>query len=144
MFQDVLNRILIIVIVVNVFALGVLVVFLINFHINIRRRVAERKFSLRLLDTVKKSETKEQAAQDMNLTVQEITQFCMSRGIELPESRLARIEAIKRQKEEENRRILEEEATWRAEQERNAEARQREKEIDLKKRKERLRKFGIS
>ena len=144
MFQDILNKILIIVIALDVFAIGVLTVFLINFRLNIRRKITEREFTMRLFTAVQKSDTTEQVARILNMTVPEITHFCQTRGIELPETRISRLEAVKRQKEEENRRIMEEEAAWRAEQERITEARQREKEIELKKRKERLRKFGIS
>jgi len=144
MLQDVLNRILTIVIAVDVFALGVLVVFIINFRINLRRRIAEREFAMLLISAVQKSETTEQVSRTLNINVSEITNFCIARGIELPEARIARLEAVKRQTEEENRRIMEEEANWRAEQEHIKEALQREKEADLKKRKERLRKFGIS
>jgi hypothetical protein len=144
MLQDILNKVLTIVIAADVFVVGVLFVFLVNFRINIRKRIAEREFATRLLTLIQKKDSTEQVAQAMNMSAADITSFCNSRGIDLPEVRIARIETAKRQKEEENRRIMEEEAAWRADQERIAEERQREKDAELKKRKERLRKFGIN
>jgi hypothetical protein len=144
MLQDILNKVLTFIIAADVFIVGVLFVFLVNFRINIRKRIVEREFATRLLTTIQKKESTEQVAQAMNMPAADITSFCKARGIELPEVRIARIEAAKRQKEEENRRIIEEEAAWRADQERIADEHQREKDAELKKRKERLRKFGIN
>ena len=144
MIQEMLNRFLSIVIAIDIFAIGILVMFLANFRIIIRRRITEREFFFRILSLVQKSDTTEHVAQIMNLSVPEVTRYCKKHSIELPEARIARIEAAKQQEEDANRRILEEEATWRAEQERHAEERQREKEIEMKNRKERLRKFGIT
>ncbi len=142
--QEILNKILAVSIAVDIFAAGALVLFLINFRLNIRRRLAEREFSLLMLTSIQKSETTEQVARIMGMTVSEITVYCQERGIETPEARAARIEGVKRRQDEENRRIIEEEAAWRAEQERINQERNREREQEAKRRKERLRKFGIS
>lgn len=143
MLQDYLNRILVYVVALNVFALGVFLVFLVNFRINIRRRIGEREFALRMLMAIQRSVSTEEVSRQIGIQVADIIDYCKDRGIETPEERFARLEMIRKRKEDENRRILEEEALWRAEQERITADRQREKEMDAKKRRERLKKFGI-
>lgn len=142
--QEILNKILVVSIAIDIFAAGALVLFLINFRLNIRRRLAEREFALLMLTSIQKSDTIEQVARIMGMPVSEITEYCQERGIETPEARTARIEDVKRRQDDENRRIIEEEAAWRAEQERINQERNREREQEAKRRKERLRKFGIS
>ena len=144
MLQNILDRILFIVIAADILALGVLLVFLWNFRATVKRRIQERRFATQILTTVQKAETTEQVSRLTGVSPQEIIDYCTERHIELPETRIARLVDVQRQKDEESKRIMEEEAVWRAEQERLNDARQREKEIELKKRKERLKKFGIS
>lgn len=144
MMQDILNRFLMIMIAVDLLAVGLFVLFLINFRVNVRRRIAERELALLLLTSIQKSDTTAQVAKIMNMDLDAVTRYCLERGIELPEARNARIETQKQKKEAENRRIQEEENAWRAEQERIAEDRQRERELEAKRRKERLHKFGIT
>ncbi len=143
MWQHYLSRILVIVVALNVFALGVLLVFLVNFRINIRRRVLEREFALRLLVAVQKSASTEEVARHTGLPVSDVSEYCRVRGIETPEERTSRLELIRQRKEEEARRIMEEEALWRSEQERITAERQREKEQEAKRRRERMKKFGV-
>ena len=142
--QELLNNLLTTIIAINIFALGILVLFLINFRINIRRRIAEREFALLLLSSIQKSDTTEQVGRIMNMSAEAVTEYCLDRGIETPEARNARVEEQKHPQDEENRRIIEEEAAWRAEQERINQDRNHEREQEAKRRKERLRKFGIS
>ncbi len=144
MLQNILNRLLFIVIAADLLALGLLLVFIWNFRVTVKRRIAERRFATNMLTAVQKSETTDQVARLMNVPPQEVIDYCTERNIELPETRIARLADAQRQKDEENQRIMEEEAAWRAEQERLSDARLREKEVELKMRKERLRKFGIS
>jgi len=144
MLQDLLNRMLFIVIALDLLALGVLAVFLLNFRSTVKRRIQERMFATHMLTMVQKATTTEQVAKLTGKSTQEVIDYCAKHNLELPETRIARIAEAQRLKEEEDQRILDEEAAWRAEQERLSEARQREKEAELKKRKERLRKFGIS
>ncbi len=144
MLQDLLNRMLFIVIALDLLALGVLAVFLLNFRSTVKRRIQERMFATHMLTMVQKATTTEQVAKLTGKSAQEVIDYCAKHNLELPETRIARIAEAQRLKEEEDQRILDEEAAWRAEQERLSEARQREKEAELKKRKERLRKFGIS
>jgi hypothetical protein len=144
MLQNILNRLLFIVIAVDLFALGLLLVFIWNFRVTVKRRISERRFATKMLTSVQKSETTEQVARLTGVSAQEVIDYCTERHIELPETRISRLADAQRQKDEESQRIMEEEAAWRAEQERLSEARLREKEVELKKRKERLRKFGIS
>lgn len=143
MLQEILNKVLIFVIAANLFAVGILVVFLINFRMNIKRRVEDREFALLMLITIKKSTTTEQVAKQLGLQTEDVAHYCHLNGLETPEEAAERIASVARRKEEEDRRIAEEEATWRAEQERINAERIREKELEAKRRRERLKKFGI-
>jgi hypothetical protein len=142
--QEILNKVLMTIIAIDIFALGILVLFLINFRMNIHRRLVEREFALLLLSSIQKADSTEQVAKIMNMNVDYLSQYCLDRGIETPEMRIERIQEQKRRQDEENQRIMEEEAMWRSEQEKINETRNRERELEAKKRKERLRKFGIS
>ncbi len=144
MLQNILNRILFFVIAADILALGVLLVFLWNFRAAVKRRIQERRFATLMLTALQKSETTDQVSRVTGVPTQEIIDYCAERNIELPETRIARLVDLQRQKDEEAQRIMDEETAWRAEQERLNDSRQREKEIELKKRKERLKKFGIS
>ena len=142
--QEILNKLLTTVIAIDLFAVGILILFLLNFRLNIRRRVADREFSLLLLSSIQNSETTEQVSKIMNMPASEITLYCRERGIEVPETRTARVAEIVNRQNAETRRIMEEEAAWRAEQERINQERNEEREMEAKRRKERLRKFGLS
>lgn len=139
-----LYKLLLIILAVDVVLATVYVVFLVNARINLKRQFIIERFSVRAIKTAQKSESTEQAAEDLNMTVEEFEEFCRVNRIETPEVRKERIEAAEKRKKEEMRKILEEEATWRAEQERIAETRRLEQEEDARKRKQRLKKFGIS
>jgi galactokinase len=143
MLQMYLNKILIIIIATDIFALGILAVFLFNHRVNIRRKAQAREFSLRMLAALQNSETVSQVAAHMGLEVTDVMQYCQAHGLETPEERKSRLEAIKKRKEDETRKIMEEEQAWRQEQEHIAEERQREKDVTAKIRRERLKKFGI-
>lgn len=143
MLEAFLHKFLMFVIALNVFVLGIMVIFLVNFRMNIKRRVTQREFALLLLMTIKKSASTEQVAKQLGLTTEFVMNYCHAHGLETPEEAANRIATAARRKEEEERRIAEEEATWRAEQERINTERIREKELESKRRRERLKKFGI-
>lgn len=144
MLQECLNRILIIVLAFDVVALGILVVFLFNHRVNIQRKAREREFSLKMLAALQQSDTVAETAAHLGIEVSDVVQYCHSLDLETPEERKARLDSIRQRKEEETRKIMEEETAWREEQERIAEERQRDKEQNSAKRRERLKKFGIA
>ena len=131
------------IIALNVFALGVLVLFLVNARINLKRNILQQRLYLRAYNLALSAKTSEEAAQYLGITKEEYQQFCRQKGIETPEEREVRVEEEHNQKEAEQQRILEEEAAWRSEQERILEERRKAQEEEAKKRKERLRKFGF-
>ena len=143
MLQASLQKALLFIIALNTAAAGILFIFLVNYRITIKRRAAEREFALLLLMTIKKSTTTEQVAKELGLKVEDVARYCHAHGLETPEEAADRTALVARRKEEEERRIAEEEAIWRAEQERINTERIREKELEAKKRRERLKKFGI-
>ena len=139
----ILFKILMWIIAFNLFALGVLVIFLINARLNLKRDIIRKKFffdAYRLATSVNSSE---EAAKRLKITREEFIAFCKLRNIETPEEIKERLETEKKQKEEEQKRILDEESAWRTEQERIREERRKEQEEDARKRKERLKKFGF-
>jgi hypothetical protein len=144
MIQELLTKFLLLVVAAIFLLTGVLVVFLVNARFNLKRKLQERQRILHILSTAQNMESTEKAAELLGMNLEDFTDFCRRMNIELPEARLARIETQKRKKDEELKRIMDEETAWRIEQEKLNEERLREKELEAKKRRDRLRKFGIS
>lgn len=141
--QSLLYQILVIVIALDVFALGVLVVFLINARINVGRKITANQYHMDVLETAQKVETSQLAAETLSMPVEQFVNYCQDKGIELPEARVERIQRQKERKQAEQQRIMDEELAWRNEQEKLAEERNRTQEEAVRKRRERLRKFGF-
>ena len=142
--ETILYRLLMIVIAFNIFALGLLILFLINARFNLKRDIIKKRFYVKAILLAKKCDSSEDAAQKLHVTPEKFTAFCKEKNIELPEQRNERIQKEKEEKEEKERQIAEEEATWRAEKEKIKEERRRAQEEEAKERKERLKKFGFN
>ena len=132
-----------VIILINILALAIMVVFFINARINLHRQVVNTRFFLRTLNASKVANTTLEAAEMLNIDLDEYTTYCKMKGIESPEKRIENKERIDRKKQEEEHKILKEEATWRAEQERALERKRKEQEEASQERKERLKKFGF-
>ena len=138
-----LFKVFMIIIAINVFTLGVLVLFLINTRVNIKRRILEKQFYLKTLAISNTANSTKAAAQALRVTPEEYIAFCKERHIETPEDRFENLEKKRLNEEKEQRKILEEEAAWRAEQEKIKEERHIAQEEEARKRKLRLKKFGF-
>ncbi|HUT62765.1 MAG TPA: hypothetical protein VMZ04_02295 [Anaerolineae bacterium] len=136
-----LNKIFITIIAIDFFALGVLLIFLINARMNLKREIAEKKVYFKALTVVQTARSSEEAAKEMKISPNEFILYCEEKNIEIPEKRKERLDKIKKTQEEDQQRIMEEEAAWRAEQEQIAEERRKAKEEEARKRQERFRKF---
>ena len=139
----ILNKIFITIIAIDFFALGVLLIFIINARINLKREITEKKAYFKALTVAQTANSSEEAAKKMNILPNEFISFCQEKKIETPEKRKERIEKMNKAQKEDQKRIMEEEAAWRAEQEQIAEERHQAKEEEARKRQERLRKFGF-
>ena len=144
MIQQFLLQILITVVAIDIVLAGVLIVFLINARIILKKQFVERQFEIRTILAAQQAASSEEAAKQLGMTTEEFENVCDHSKIDTPEQRLAKKEQAEKKKQAELRRIVEEEATWRAEQEKAAEQRRKEQEEETSKRKERLRKFGIT
>ena len=138
-----LYKILMWLIALNVFGLCVLILFLINARINLKRDLKHQEFYVKVLTLTRRDKSSDKIAERLNITRDELLQYCHMKNIEIPEEREARLEKERNHEETEKQRILEEEAAWRAEQERILEERRKEQEEEALKRKERLKKFGF-
>jgi hypothetical protein len=138
-----LYRVLVWIIALNIFSLGVLIAFLINARINLKRDIKQKARFYKFITLARTAKSSETAAQQVGISVEEFTLFCEHNGIETPEHREARIKKEQDQEEAERQRILAEEAAWRSEQERILEERRQAQEEESRTRKERLRKFGF-
>jgi len=127
----------------NLFALSILVIFFWNARINIKRQINNKRFLINILKTAKNSKSSAEAAELMNISLDEYVSFCQMKGIDTPEERKSKNDEIKKRKDEAERKIFEEEAAWRAEQEKMDEERRKSLEEDTRKRKDRLKKFGF-
>ena len=143
MIQYYLLKFLVFFIALDLVVAGVMIIFIINIRIILKKRFIERRYEIRAIKSAQKSKTSEEAAKQAGITVEEFAGFCKKRSILAPEERIRRKEDAEKRKQDDMRRIMEEEAAWRAEQERVTEERRKEKEEETKKRKERLKKFGI-
>ena len=139
----ILFKILMWIIAFNLFALGVLVIFLINARLNLKRDIIRKKYYFDAYKIAISATSSDKAADKLGITREEFIAFCKLRNIETPEELQERLETERKQEEEEKQRILGEEAAWRAEQERIKEERRKAQEEDARIRKERLKKFGF-
>lgn len=131
------------IVMLNLFALGVLIIFLCNARINLQRQIDNKRFLISVLNTAKNSNSSGEAAESLNITVDEYFSYCQLKGIDTPEQRKEKRDRIKKKSDEADRRIMEEEATWRAEHEKMEEERRKTIEEEARKRKERLKDFGF-
>ena len=132
-----------VIILINLLALAVMVVFFINARINLQRQVVNTKFFIRTLNASKVAKTTLEAAEMLKIDLDEFTTYCRMKGIESPEKRIENKERIERIKQEEEQKILKEEAAWHVEQERALERKRKEQEEASQERKDRLKKFGF-
>ncbi len=140
---DLLFDIFWIVVLINVFACAVMAIFFINARINLRRQAQNTRFFMNALEISKSAQSSLEAAEKLNISLDEFIDFCEMKGIERPEKRLEVKERMEKAKRDEEKRILAEEAAWRAEQEKLHEEKQKENERASQERKKRLRKFGF-
>lgn len=138
-----LNKFLLIIIALDIFAFGLLIIFLINTRINILRKVNQARLFIKVFEISKTADSSEEAAQIIGITHEKFIQYTEERNIESPEIRKEREEKNKKIKEEEQKRIMDEEARWHAEQEKITAERKNILEEQALKRKERLSKFGF-
>jgi len=143
MLETVLFKVLFIVVAANLFALGVLVLFLINARINLKRNIKEQQFILNILKAVRYADSTAEATKKLGISVEKFEEFCALRMLETPDQRKERIKLQEEHKEAESKRIMAEEAKWRAEQDRAKEEHRKNQEEDSRARKDRLRKFGF-
>ena len=131
------------VILLDLFALAVVVVFFINARINLQRQIINQRFFVKAVKAAKTAESSIAAAEMLNIDSDEFTKYCEMKSIDIPEVRTEKKERVERVKREEEQKILQEEAKWRAEQEKLLEERRKEQEESARKRKENLKKFGF-
>ena len=141
---DLLFKFLVTIVALDVFLVGVLLILLINARTSLRRNIHDQRYNMKIFTAAKSSKTSEEAAKGAGINLDEFKKFCSKKHIELPEDRIERVTLQKKHEQEEQERILEEEATWRAEQERQAEERRAAKEDEARQRHERLRRFGFT
>ena len=140
--EHIMLKIIMIIIALDVFALGVLLIFILNARSNIKRKILETRFNIKVLDISDKSESSEEAARELRITPEEFITHCKVRHFPTPEQRLKIAEENKRAEKEAQRKIEEEEAAWKAEQVQIIEERRILKEKENHERRERLKKFG--
>ena len=140
---DLLFDIFWIVLLINVFGFAVMTIFFVNARINLRRQVKNTRYFMRALELSKTAQSSLEAAEKMNISLDEFIDYCEMKGIERPEKRIEIRERMEKAKREEEERILAEEAAWRAEQEKMLEEKRKEHEVAAQERKKRLRKFGF-
>jgi len=133
-----------IVILFDLFALGVMIILFINARINLQRQINHQYFFINTVKAAKTSKSSAAAAEMLDITPEEFTQYCKIKGISTPEERAEKKEKAKRIKLEQEQKILQEEAKWRAEREKaKEEILRKEQEENAQIRKEKLRKFGF-
>ena len=132
-----------VIILLDIFAFAVMVVFLINARINLHRYITNTRFFFNVLNATKTSETSSQAAEMANMDIDEYSNYCQMKGIITPEVRKEKKEKIEKEKLKHEEKIFEEEATWRLEQEKILEERRKAQEAEAQKRKDRLKQFGF-
>ena len=139
LFMDIFTAI----IIFNVAALTIWMVFLINARVNLKRQIAYKRFLIRLIQAALKLTSSEEASAALNITVEEFKAQCGKRYVDTPEIRKEKEDLIKNRKREEEQRIIAEEEQWHEEQNRIVNERRTALEEDTKRRMERLKKFGF-
>ena len=140
---DFLLGILWYVILIDLLALAVLVLFLINARINMTRRISAIRFYQRTVEVSKMANTSLEAAGKLGMDVDAYTTYARQKNIDTPEARNERLERLEHERQEQDKRILEEEARWRADQERLVEEQRKAKETEMRERKGDLRGSGL-
>ncbi len=143
MLSVILMKILMWALALDLLAVGVLILFLLNARANMKREIIEQRFFAKAYYYAMHLESSEAAAEILNVSGDDFREFCKLKNIELPEDRIERKDRETREKEEQRQRILAEEAAWRAEQERAQEEQRKAQEDEARARKERLKKFGF-
>ena len=131
------------VLLADLFAVMVMILFLVNARINLQRQIASIQSYYRVFEATHKTKTSYEAAEFLGMDVDEYISYCRMRRIETPEERIEKLERIERDREAQEKRIRDEEAAWRAEQEQIIEERLKSQEDEARQRKERLKKFGF-
>ena len=131
------------IILFNLFALAVLIIFIWNARINLQRQINNRRFFINILNTAKNTKSSVEAAELLNISLDEYVSYCQIKSIDTPEERKEKKEEIQKKKEEQELKMMEEEAAWRAEQEKREDDRRKSIEEKANKRKEKLKKFGF-
>lgn len=144
MINQFLLNILITVVAINILIGGIYIVFLVNARIILKNQYIQRRFEIKTILAAQQAHSSDIAAKQLGLTTDEFTILCDRSSIDTPEQRQEKKDQAELRKQEEVTRIAEEEATWRAEQEKIAEQMRKEQEEETSKRRERLRKFGIA
>ncbi len=132
-----------IVVLFDLFALAVMVIFFINARINVQRQINNQQYFINVVKAVKTAKSSADATDMLNIGIKEFEAYCKMKGIDTPEERIEKKEKLEKTKREEEQKILREEANWRAEQEKTLEEERKEQEEDVKKRRDRLKKFGF-
>jgi hypothetical protein len=138
-----LFNILIAVIAINVFAIGALALLLANARIILHRNIRKRQEYFQTIEVSLSAPSSIQAANLLGIEEDAFRTYCMEHRIEIPEDRIARKQEEEQKQQEAQDRILAEEASWRAEQEKNDEERRRSQEAEARSRVERLKRFGF-
>ncbi|MCD6309027.1 MAG: hypothetical protein J7M24_08545 [Candidatus Latescibacteria bacterium] len=144
MFIETMYKVLMVVIAVDLFAVGVLLIFLFNSRMNLKRQIIEQRFYIRAYYLATTLDSSDTAAEMMGIPREVFLTFCKNRNIEIPEDRIERLEQERLEQEQQEQRIMAEEAAWRAEQERLMEERRKSQEEEARKRMEKLKKFGFT
>lgn len=126
------------VVLLDIIALTVMVIFFVNARIILRRQIINQRFFARTLKAAKTTESSVAAAKMLNIDSGEFTTYCEKKGIDTPEVRIEKKEKAERMKREEEQKILQEKANKRAEKEKLLAEKHKEQEEDARKRKKRL------
>ncbi len=140
---DLLADILWTFLLIDLFALGLLLILFINARVNLNRQLNRTRYFFNVLNISRASQTSYAAAEHLGISIDEYTDYCRKKGIETPEERIEKQKRIDDEKQKQEQRILDEEAAWRAEQERLMEERRRSQEEESRERRNRLKKFGF-
>ena len=132
-----------IIVIVDFFILAVMLLFMVNARITLQRHIVDTRFFMNVVHAAQKSTTSAEAGAKLDITAEEFSELCKTKGIDSPEVRKEKKEMIEKKKKDEENRIMEEEALWRAEQEKIIEEHRVTQEAEARERKERLKKFGF-
>lgn len=144
MLNQFLLNILITVVAFNFLIGGIYIVFLVNARIILKTQFTHRQFEIKTVLAAQQASSSDEAAQQLRLTTEEFVTFCYNRSIDTPEQRKEKKDQAEKRKQDDLRRISEDEALWRAEQEKMVEQLRLKQDEETNKRKERIRKFGIA